>query len=86
MIQQYHTLGYIQRNVNQDTIKILAHPRLVQHYSKPSNYGNNPDALQLMSGLRKCSIYIQWNILPPKRRMKFYHFQVNELNWKHHVK
>jgi hypothetical protein len=27
------------------------------HYSQEPNYGNSPDALQLMNGLRKCGIY-----------------------------
>jgi hypothetical protein len=29
----------------------------------------------LMSGLRKCGIYAQWNFTQPQRRMKFCHSQ-----------
>jgi hypothetical protein len=28
-----------------------------------TSYGNNLDALQLMKGLRKCGLYLQWNFL-----------------------
>jgi hypothetical protein len=35
-----------------------------------------------MSGLRKCSIYTQWNFTQPQWRMKFYHSQVNGWNWR----
>jgi sugar/nucleoside kinase (ribokinase family) len=42
-----------------------------------ASYGNNQDASLLMSGLRKCGIYIQWNFIQPQRRMKFCHLQVN---------
>jgi hypothetical protein len=41
-----------------------------------ASYGNNQDASLLMSGLRKCGIYIQWNFIQPQRRMKFC-WQVN---------
>jgi hypothetical protein len=37
---------------------------------------------------RKC-IYTQWNFAQPQRKMKFYHSQVNEWNWRtseHHLK
>jgi hypothetical protein len=34
-----------------------------------------------MNGLRKCGIYIQWNFIQ-SQRMKFYHLQVNEWNWR----
>jgi hypothetical protein len=33
-------------------------------------------------GLRKCSIYIEWDFTHPQKRMKFYYFQVNEWNWR----
>jgi hypothetical protein len=36
----------------------------------------------LMNGLRKCGIYTQWNTTRPWRRMKSYHSQVNEWNWR----
>jgi ribosomal protein S13 len=32
--QQYHSWKYIQRNVNQNTVKALAHPCLLQHCSQ----------------------------------------------------
>jgi hypothetical protein len=35
-----------------------------------------------MNGLRKCSIYTQWNFTQPQRRMKFCHSQVNVWNWR----
>jgi hypothetical protein len=34
----------------------------------------------LTNGLRKCSIYIQWNFTQLQRRMKFCHSQVNVWN------
>jgi hypothetical protein len=40
-----------------DTIRIFTHLCLLQHYSQLPNFGNNPDALKLMTRLRKCGIY-----------------------------
>jgi hypothetical protein len=34
-----------------------------------------------IDGLRKCAIYIQWNLIQPQRRMKFCPSQVN--GWYH---
>jgi hypothetical protein len=40
------------------------------------------DAPQVMNGLRKCGIYIQWNFAQPQRRNNFCHLQVNGWNWR----
>jgi hypothetical protein len=32
--------------------------------------------------IKKCGIYIQWNFIQPQRRMRFWHFQVNEWKWR----
>jgi hypothetical protein len=58
MIQQFHSYPHPQRNVNQFIIKIPTQPCLLQHNSQEPSYGNSQDTPQLMSGLRKCSIYI----------------------------
>jgi hypothetical protein len=55
---------------------------LLQLYSQQPSYGNSQDAPQLMNGLRKYGIYIQWSFIQPQRRMKSCHFQVNGWNWK----
>jgi hypothetical protein len=34
------------------------------------------------NGLRKCSIYTQYNLTQPQRRTKFCHLQVNGWNWR----
>ena len=36
---------------------------------------NNPNAYQQMTGLRRCVIYIQWNIIQPLKRMKYCHLE-----------
>jgi hypothetical protein len=40
-----------------------------------------PRSLQLMNGLRKCGIYIQYSFIQPQRRMKIFHLHVNGWNW-----
>jgi hypothetical protein len=47
-----------------------AHSCLLQHYSQWTSFGNGPDALQLMSGSRKCGIYTHWSFIQSKRKMK----------------
>jgi hypothetical protein len=55
----------IYLGVTQITTKAPAHPCLLQHYLQKLSYGNSQDAPQLMNGLRKCDIYIQWNFIQP---------------------
>jgi hypothetical protein len=82
MIQQSHSWGYTQRNVTQVTPEAPAHPCLLQCYSHWPSYGNSHDAPLLTNGLRKCGIYTEWSFTQPLRRMKSYHSQVNEWNWR----
>ena len=41
MIQQFHFSVYMQRKRKQDTEKISALPRSLQHYLQLPRYGNN---------------------------------------------
>jgi hypothetical protein len=66
MIHQYLSEGYTQRNVSQVTIKAPAHPCLLQPYSQQLSCRSSEDAPLLMNGLRKCAIYIQWNLFSHK--------------------
>jgi hypothetical protein len=40
-------------------------PMLIAALFTMIKYGNSQDASLVMNGLRKCSIYIQWNFIQP---------------------
>jgi hypothetical protein len=61
-------------------IESLAHPSLLQYYLQQPHFGSNPDAPQLMDGLRKSGTYTQWSFSQPVRRMKLCYLQVNGWN------
>jgi hypothetical protein len=48
--------------LSQDTTEPLAHLTFNADYTQKPRFTNNPEALQLMKGLRKCGTYIQWSI------------------------
>jgi hypothetical protein len=57
----------------------------IAHCLQQPSYGNNPDALQLMNGLRNCALYIQWSFYSDIRKNETMWFEGKWMQLKNYM-